>query len=154
MKRLSLLAVGMMLLFSLSANAQVKQAVIGVDGFTCSLCAKGVEGQLSSLDFVKSVKTDLKATTFTIVFKSNKKISFSEIRDAVTDGGFTLRDIKVKADGTLSGDAASGFSLTTGNTPNLSLKNVSGDYSNGDKVMVQGNVNLPSSVKVTTIKKL
>ncbi len=156
MKRLSLslLVFGMMLLFSLSANAQVKQAVIGVDGFTCSLCAKGVEGQLTSLDFVKSVKANLKAATFTIEFKSNKKINFNEIRDAVTDGGFTLRDIKVKADGTLSGDVSSGFSLTTGNTPNLSLKNVSGDYSSGDKVMVQGNVNLPSSVKVTKIKKL
>jgi copper chaperone CopZ len=154
MKRLSLIVFGAILFFAVNANSQVKEAVIGVDGFTCSLCAKGVEGQLESLGFVKSVKADLKSTTFTITFKSNSKINFAEIQDAVTDGGFTLRDIKVKADGILTGDAASGFSLNTGNTPNLNLKSVTGSYDKGDKVTVKGDISLPSSVKVTSMKKL
>lgn len=151
-KILALITLGIML-FAAESNAQIKQAVIGVDGFTCSLCAKGVEGQLKSLDYVKSVKTDLKKTTFTLTFYSNKEIKLSELRDAIKDGGFSLRDISIIADGTLSGDAASGFSLSTGNSPNLNLKYNNGDFSKGDKVEVSGNVSLPNTVNVTGIKK-
>ena len=151
-KILALIVLGIML-FAAESNAQVKQAVIGVDGFTCSLCAKGVEGQLKGLDYVKSVKTDLKETTFTLTFYSNKEIKLSELRDAIKDGGFSLRGISIVADGTLSGDAASGFSLTTGNSPNLILKYNNGDLSKGDKVEVSGSVSLPNTVNVTGIKK-
>ena len=62
--------------------AQITQLTIGVDGFTCSLCAKGVEEQFKSLDFVKSVKTDLKNTTFRLLFKNSPKINILEIKDA------------------------------------------------------------------------
>lgn len=151
-KILTLIVLGIML-FAAESNAQVKQAVIGVDGFTCSLCAKGVEGQLKGLDYVKSVKTDLKETTFTLTFHTNKDINLSELRDAIKDGGFSLRDITIVADGTLSGDAASGFSLSTGNSPNLNLKYNNGDLNKGDKVEVSGSVSLPNTVNVTGIKK-
>jgi len=151
-KILALIVLGIML-FAAESNAQVKQAVIGVDGFTCSLCAKGVEGQLKGLDYVKSVKTDLKETTFTLTFYSNKEINLSELRDAIKDGGFSLRDISIVADGTLSGDAASGFSLSTGNSPNLNLKYNNGNLNKGDKVEVSGSVSLPNTVNVTGIKK-
>lgn len=151
-KILALITLGIML-YATDSNAQIKQAVIGVDGFTCSLCAKGVEGQLKNLDYVKSVKTDLKETTFTLTFYSNKEIKLSELRDAIKDGGFSLRDISIVADGTLSGDAASGFSLSTGNSPNLNLKYNNGDFSKGDKVEVSGNVSFPNTVNVTGIKK-
>jgi copper chaperone CopZ len=154
MKRLSLILLGAMLLLSVKANSQVKEAVIGVDGFTCSLCAKGVEGQLKGLDFVKSVKADLKETTFTLTFYSDKNIKLSELRDAITDGGFSLRDITITADGTLSGDAASGFSLSTGNSPNLNLKNSNGEFTKGDKVKVSGKVSLPNTVNISSMKKL
>ena len=151
-KILALIVLGIML-FAAESNAQVKQAVIGVDGFTCSLCAKGVEGQLKGLDYVKSVKTDLKETTFTLTFYSNKEIKLSELRDAIKDGGFSLRGISIVADGTLSGDAASGFSLSTGNSPNLNLKYNNGNLNKGDKVEVSGSVSLPNTVNVTGIKK-
>ena len=152
MKRI-FIVLGVILFFSLGANAQVKEAVVGVDGFTCSLCAKGVEGQRESLDFIKSVKTNLKATTFTLTFVKGKKINLSKLEKAITDGGFTLRDIKVKADGTLAGDAASGFSLNTGNSPNLNLKNAQGSFDKGDAVSVSGMVTLPNTLNVSTIKK-
>lgn len=154
MKKLLIILSVLMLFISVNAHSQVKEAVIGVDGFTCSLCAKGVEGQLKGLDFVKSVKTDLKATTFTLTFYPDKNIKLSELRDAIIDGGFSLRDITLTADGTLSGDAASGFSLSTGNSPNLHLKNSNGEFSKGDKVKVSGKVSLPNTVNVSSIKKL
>lgn len=137
------------------ANAQVTKATVGVDGFTCSLCAKGVEGELKSLDFVKSVKTNIKATTFDLTFKSNSTIVISKIAQAIDDGGFTLRDIKVSAAGKIALDNNGGFKLVTGNTPDLVIKNLSSDYKEGDQVNITGMVNISAkSINVISVKKI
>ncbi|MBN8568350.1 MAG: heavy-metal-associated domain-containing protein [Ignavibacteria bacterium] len=131
-------------------RSQVIQATVGVDGFTCSLCAKGVEEEFRSMDFVKSVKADLKKATFTIVFKKDAKIDINQLKDGVTDGGFSVRDIVIKAEGTYENNH-----LITGNTPDLILKNLSGEYSNGDKISISGNVSLSDNViKVKQAKKI
>ena len=56
----TIIALFITFLSAVNLNAQITKLIIGVDGFTCSLCAKGIEEQFKSLDFVKSVKTDLK----------------------------------------------------------------------------------------------
>jgi len=157
MKKIIIIAIFFICLISTSKDsyAQVSQLIIGVDGFTCSLCAKGVEEQFKSLDFVKSVKTDLKKTEFILTFRSDPKIVISKIRDAVNDGGFSVRDIKVVAKGSIRGDANSGYTLVTSNTPDISLKDVKGNFSAGDKVSLKGKVNSEAtSIIVTSIKKL
>ncbi|MEZ4689211.1 MAG: hypothetical protein R3A12_03120 [Ignavibacteria bacterium] len=53
MKKIILLLI-VLFLSNDRSMAQITQLTIGVDGFTCSLCAKGVEEQFKSLDFVKS----------------------------------------------------------------------------------------------------
>ena len=144
-------------IFGIGGNlkAQVSQLIIGVDGFTCSLCAKGVEAQFKSLDFVKSVKTDLKNTLFTLTLKSNTSVNVSQINDAVKDGGFSVRDIRIEATGTLKGDPNSGFMLVSMNAPDIYLNDIKGDLSNGDKVFLKGKVNTNSNtVSVTSIKKI
>lgn len=145
------------LIISLSkiSFTQVTQLTIGVDGFTCSLCAKGVEEQFKSLDFVKSVKTDLKNTLFVLSIRPNSKINVSQISDAVIDGGFSVRDIKVEAKGTIKGNSGSGYILSTANTPDINLSGVNDDLSDGDKVLIKGKVNTnTNSIAVTSIKKL
>lgn len=137
------------------SGAQVTRLIIGVDGFTCSLCAKGVEAQFKSLDFVKSVKTDLKNTLFVLSLKSNQPINVSQIRDAVDDGGFSVRDIKIEAKGTIKGDPNSGYIFVSPNSPEIQLKDMKGDMSNGDKVSLKGKINSNSnSISVTSIKKI
>lgn len=154
MKKILLILV--ILIFSNKYSAeQVTQLTIGVDGFTCSLCAKGVEAQFKSLDFVKSVKTDLKNTLFILSFKNDQKINVTQIRDAVTDGGFSVRDIKVEAQGTIKGNPGSGYFLATPNTPDIRLNDVKADLSDGDKVSLKGMVSTGSNtVNVTSIKKI
>lgn len=137
------------------SNSQVTQLTIGVDGFTCSLCAKGVEAQFKALDFVKSVKTDLKNTLFVLTFKSKQEINVSQIREAVYDGGFSVRDIKIEAKGTIKGNASSGYSLVTDNTPEVNLKDVKSELTDGDKVALKGKVSADAkSISVTSIKKM
>lgn len=157
MKKISLAIIVLLNLFLMnkSLTAQVTKLTIGVDGFTCSLCAKGIEEEFKALDFVKSVKTDLKNAIFVLSFKQNPKVDISKIRDAVFDGGFSVRDIKVEAKGSLKGNPDSGYMLVTTNTPEISLKDIKGEFSNGDEVVLKGRVNSETnSIIVTSIKKL
>lgn len=143
------------LLLSKLSFAQVTQLAIGVDGFTCSLCAKGVEEQFKALDFVKSVKTDLKNTMFVLTFKSNSNINVKQISEAVNDGGFSVRDIKVEAKGTIKGNSESGYILSTTNTPDINLNGVNDKLTDGDKVLIKGKVNASAnSISVISLKKL
>lgn len=134
-------------------KAQVTKLTIGVDGFTCSLCAKGIEEQFRSLDFVKSVKTDLKNTLFVLSLKSNPSVNVSQIRDAVIDGGFTVRDIGMEGKGTVRNNG-SGFVFTSPNTPDIQLNDVKENISDGDKVQIKGKVTNGNAITVTSIKKI
>ncbi|MCB0728452.1 MAG: heavy-metal-associated domain-containing protein [Ignavibacteriae bacterium] len=154
MKKIILLLI-VLFLSNDRSMAQITQLTIGVDGFTCSLCAKGVEEQFKSLDFVKSVKTDLKNTTFRLSFKNSPKINILEIKDAVEDGGFSLRDITLEAEGTIKGSSSEGYFLSTPNSPDMRLIDLKQDLSAGDKIKIKGNV-IPasSSISVTSITKI
>jgi copper chaperone CopZ len=144
-----------LIIINKNSSAQITSMTVGVDGFTCSLCAKGVEGQFKSLDFVKSVKTDLKNTLFVLTFKQNAKVDVSQVQDAVTDGGFSVRDIKVEAKGTVKGDPGSGYVLITNNTPDINLSDIKIELSDGEKVSLKGVVNAEvNSISVTSIKKM
>ena len=135
--------------------SQLTKATIGVDGFTCSLCTKGVEGQFESLDFVKSVKADLKNTLFVLTFKSKPAINIKDLNSAVTDGGFSVRNISIVAKGTIKGNSTSGYWLSASNIPEIKLKDVEGSFTDGDKISIEGVVNPKDiSISVTSIKKL
>lgn len=134
--------------------AQVKQATLGVDGFTCSLCAKGVEGQLKSLNFVNSVNANLRDATFTLTFKDDSMLNLSQLRSAVTNGGFTLRSVSLKASGFVN-ETENGYTITTGNSPVITLDKVKSEFKTGDKVEVTGSFNISNNtLSVNSIKKL
>lgn len=138
---------------SIISYSQVKSINISVDGFTCSLCAKGVEGQFKALDFVKDVKTNLSEATFDLKFKSGKQVKIEQIREAVDDGGFTVGSVSLEASGTIS-VSGNNYVLVTGNTPDLKLENITGDIKDGDKVSVKGEINTKQTVNVKSITKI
>jgi copper chaperone CopZ len=74
-----------------SAKAQFLKAEVGIDGFTCSMCALGVENSIRQLAFVEDVKMDLNKGTALIFFRENKKISIRRISDKIYDSGFSVR---------------------------------------------------------------
>ncbi len=133
--------------------AQVKEINISVDGFTCSLCAKGVEGQFKALDFVSKVRTNLEAASFDLWFKPGNQIKIEKIRSAVDDGGFSVGAINVDAEGTLV-NSAGNYSLKTGNSPDLRLINVESSFNDGDRVTIKGSLTSSYSVSVSSIKKI
>ena len=152
---LSVISIFLILFSSIDSNAQLKEIIIGVDGFTCSLCAKGVEGQFKALDFVRSVKTDLKNTQFTITLKDNTTVNLKDISEAVTDGGFTVREIIVEGNGKISSIENGAYSVITGNSTVLKLHSVKDELLMEDNVNFKGKLSEDAkSVTVTEIRKI
>lgn len=82
---------GLMLVFSL--KAQIKSAVIGVDGLTCSACSFATEKSLLKLETIDSVFMQLEENTATVFFKTGKKINMSDVAKKVVDAGFSVRTL-------------------------------------------------------------
>lgn len=87
-----------LLLFSIvfaatTAQASFVSADIGVNGLTCSMCARGVEGSLKELSFIDSISIDLNKLIAHITFKKDAKVSIEEIAAMIDDAGFSVRSI-------------------------------------------------------------
>src|SRR2546421_9582221 len=85
------------LFFALTAtanvNAQLISADIGVNGLTCSMCARGTEETLKRLDFIDSIDVDLNTLVAHLHFKKNMTVPVEALINAVEDAGFSVRDI-------------------------------------------------------------
>lgn len=81
-----------------SAQSNVKTALLGVNGLTCSACTRTVEMQLRKLNFIKDVEMNLEHTNGKITFKENAEIDPSKIAKAVTDAGFSVRFLELIID--------------------------------------------------------
>ena len=87
-----------MLAVSQTASASFVSADIGVNGLTCSMCARGVEGSLKQLPFIDSVSIDLNALVAHITFKKDVKVSIEEVASMIDDAGFSVRSVDVMFD--------------------------------------------------------
>jgi len=76
-----------------NAHAQLLSADIGVNGLTCSMCARGTEETLRRLDFIDSIDVDLNTLVAHITFKKNMNVPIEDIVKAVDDAGFSVRNI-------------------------------------------------------------
>ena len=85
--------VAIILVAYLEARAQFVKVEVGVDGFTCSMCANSVETSVRQLVFVKDVKMDLNNGIAVIYFRENKEVSIHKIADKIYDAGFSVRYI-------------------------------------------------------------
>jgi mercuric ion binding protein len=64
------------------------------DGLACPFCAYGIEKQLSAIEGVETVETDLKTGTITITLLDGATLDEAVARMAVEAAGFTLRGFK------------------------------------------------------------
>ena len=85
---------GALLLVSLRAHSQFTSAELGVDGLTCSMCARSVEMSIRRLPFVKEVTVDLRATTMKVEFKKGQPVNIEKLASSVDDAGFTVRSLR------------------------------------------------------------
>ncbi len=83
------------LLFAVSLKAQFSKASLQATGLTCSMCSNAVNRALQKVSFVESVKSDIKNSSFEIVFRNNTEVSPDALKDAVEDAGFSVGSLKL-----------------------------------------------------------
>lgn len=97
MNRIIILTLSFLFL-SVTAFGQISRADLGINGLTCSLCARSVERALLELDFIESVEMNLQQTQGTIIFKNDVPVHPDQIAEKVVDAGFSVRYLKMDID--------------------------------------------------------
>lgn len=68
---------------------------VGVDGLACPFCAYGIEKQLSKLDGVEAVETDIKQGLVVVRVEDGKTLDKPQVEQAVKKAGFSLRSFEM-----------------------------------------------------------
>lgn len=76
------------------AAAQGARVEVTVNGMVCSFCAQGIERNLRRLALTQAVAVDLKQHRVTIDVKPGAVIDDQQIRKAIRDSGFDVREIR------------------------------------------------------------
>jgi len=90
-----IIAVVVVIFFTVALQAQFSRATLQASGLTCSMCSKAVKVALEKVSFVQEVKVDIKRQEYTIIFKENNNADFDALKKAVEDAGFSVASLKV-----------------------------------------------------------
>lgn len=93
MKKLSLLLI--IALSVINSQAQFTKATLQATGLTCAMCSNAINKALQKVPFVESVKSDIKNSAFSIVFKADNQVDIDALKDAVEDAGFSVGSLKL-----------------------------------------------------------
>jgi len=93
MKRV-LLAIAIVFM-TVSSQAQFTKASLQATGLTCAMCSNAINKALQKVPFIESVKSDIKNSAFSLVFKQGQNINIDILREAVEDAGFSVGSLKL-----------------------------------------------------------
>lgn len=85
----------LILVASLSANAQFKSATLQASGLTCAMCSNAINKALSKLSFIEKVESEISTSSFKIRFKDGAAVDFDEMRKKVEGAGFSIAKLQV-----------------------------------------------------------
>lgn len=77
------------------SQAQFTNASLQATGLTCAMCSNAINKALQKVPFVESVKSDIKNSAFSIVFKADTQVDIGALKDAVEDAGFSIGSLKL-----------------------------------------------------------
>lgn len=77
------------------SHGQFTRARLQATGLTCAMCSNAINKALQAKPFIQSVHSDIKNSSFDIVFKDNEDADIDEIRKAVEDAGFGIGSLKL-----------------------------------------------------------
>jgi copper chaperone CopZ len=78
-----------------NAHAQFTKATLQATGLTCAMCSNAINKALQKVNFIESVKSDIKNSSFSIAFKQNSNMDIDAIKKAVEDAGFSVGSLKL-----------------------------------------------------------
>jgi copper chaperone CopZ len=82
-------------MLALQSQAQFTKASLQASGLTCSMCNNAIYKALKALPFVASVESDIKNSSFGVVFKEGVTADIDAIKNAVEDAGFSVATFKI-----------------------------------------------------------
>ena len=97
MKKIYFMMASMVMMFSISTNAQIVKAEIRATGLTCSMCSNAINKQLKALPEVANVETDLNTNTFTVTLKEGNELSPKTFKEKVEKAGFFIGSLILTA---------------------------------------------------------
>lgn len=83
------------LLAAAPITAQFTKANLQATGLTCALCSNAINKAVQKLPFVASVRSDIKNSSFSIVFREGSVPDIDAIKDAVEDAGFSVGGLQL-----------------------------------------------------------
>jgi copper chaperone CopZ len=89
------LFISLICLSGLISQAQFTKANLQATGLTCAMCSNAINKALMKVPFVESVRSDIKNSSFSIVFKEGQTVKIDAIKDAVEDAGFSVGSLQV-----------------------------------------------------------
>jgi len=69
---------------------------MGINGLTCSACARSVEMQIRKLPFVRDVVMDIAGTEASVLIAPDRSFLPEKLMKAVYKAGFSVRDFRVR----------------------------------------------------------
>ena len=120
-------------LLLVQAKAQFKQATLQASGLTCAMCSNAIYKALQKLPFAEKVQSNIKESSFTITFKQGQAVDFDAIRKSVEDAGFSMANLKVKAN--FDGVAVSNDAHLVMNGKNLHFLDVKQQTLKGEQTL-------------------
>lgn len=82
----------------LPAQAQFTKATLQATGLTCAMCNNAINKALQKVPSVESVKSDIKNSSFNIIFRQNAEVDIDALKKAVEDAGFSVGSLKLTGD--------------------------------------------------------
>lgn len=76
-------------------QAQFTKADLQATGLTCAMCSNAINKALEKVPFVASIRSDIRNSAFSIVFKENAEVDIDALQDAVDDAGFSIGSLKL-----------------------------------------------------------
>lgn len=116
MKRIAWLTLTVLFISVISAvslYAEIEEATLQVDGLACPFCAYGLEKKMTPINSVQSYDVDMGEGKVYLGLEKDAKLDLEAFRKAVKEAGFTLRDVYVRAKGTIE-KAGAGYALVLG----------------------------------------
>src|ERR1700739_1316688 len=77
-----------------SASAHAATIEMNVNGLVCAFCAQGIEKQLRKFPATADVVVSREQKLVAIALKDGQDIPDTELRRALTNAGYTVRDIQ------------------------------------------------------------
>ncbi|MBI1978072.1 MAG: heavy-metal-associated domain-containing protein [Candidatus Omnitrophica bacterium] len=94
-------------------HAEIEEVILRVDGLACPFCAYGLEKKMMPIKGVKSYDVDMGEGKVYLELEGDAKLDLEAFRKGVKEAGFTLRDVYLRAKGTIE-KSDTGFALILG----------------------------------------